>query len=135
MQLNLGIFEYNHRCGYLLKPEFMRRRDRRFDPFAESTVDGIIAGTVSIHVISGQFLTEKRTGTYVEVDMFGLPADTVRKKFRTKIIPNNGINPVYDEEPFVFKKVRLIFFTITYCNFDWALQFYKASGFKCCNLI
>ncbi|XP_012253501.2 1-phosphatidylinositol 4,5-bisphosphate phosphodiesterase classes I and II isoform X2 [Athalia rosae] len=107
MQLNLGIFEYNHRCGFLLKPEFMRRKDRRLDPFAESTVDGIIAGTVHIHVISAQFLTDKRVGTYVEVDMYGLPADTVRKKFRTKIVPNNGINPVYDEEPFVFKKVVL----------------------------
>ncbi|XP_014213260.1 1-phosphatidylinositol 4,5-bisphosphate phosphodiesterase classes I and II isoform X2 [Copidosoma floridanum] len=107
MQLNVGIFEYNKRCGYLLKPEFMRRKDRRLDPFAESTVDGIIAGTVKIHVISAQFLTDKRVGTYVEVDMYGLPADTVRKKFRTKIVPNNGINPVYDEEPFVFKKVVL----------------------------
>lgn len=105
MQLNLGIFEYNQRCGYLLKPEFMRRKDRRLDPFAESTVDGIIAGTVHIHVISAQFLTDKRVGTYVEVDMYGLPADTVRKKFRTKIVPNNSINPIYDEEPFVFKKV------------------------------
>lgn len=38
MQLNLGIFEYNQRSGYLLKPEFMRRKDRRLDPFAESTV-------------------------------------------------------------------------------------------------
>uniref|UniRef100_A0A182T1K0 Phosphoinositide phospholipase C n=1 Tax=Anopheles maculatus TaxID=74869 RepID=A0A182T1K0_9DIPT len=107
MQLNLGIFEYNHRCGYLLKPEFMRRKDRRLDPFAESTVDGIIAGTVMVTVISGQFLTDKKVGTYVEVDMFGLPADTVRKKFRTKIVRDNGINPVYDEEPFVFKKVVL----------------------------
>ncbi|XP_020291177.1 1-phosphatidylinositol 4,5-bisphosphate phosphodiesterase classes I and II isoform X2 [Pseudomyrmex gracilis] len=107
MQLNLGIFEYNQRCGYLLKPEFMRRKDRRFDPFAESTVDGIIAGTVRIHVISAQFLIDKRVGTYVEVEMYGLPADTVRKKFRTKTVPNNGINPIYDEEPFVFKKVVL----------------------------
>ncbi|KYB27786.1 1-phosphatidylinositol 4,5-bisphosphate phosphodiesterase classes I and II-like Protein [Tribolium castaneum] len=107
MQLNLGIFEYNFRCGYLLKPEFMRRTDRRFYPFAESTVDGIIAGTVKITVISGQFLTDKRVGTYVEVEMYGLPADTVRKRFRTKTVPNNGINPVYDEEPFVFKKVVL----------------------------
>ncbi|XP_044732001.1 1-phosphatidylinositol 4,5-bisphosphate phosphodiesterase classes I and II isoform X2 [Chrysoperla carnea] len=107
MQLNLGIFEYNYRSGYVLKPEFMRRKDRRLDPFAESTVDGIIAGTVSITVISGQFITDKRVGTYVEVDMYGLPADTVRKKFRTKIVPNNGINPVYGEEPFVFKKVVL----------------------------
>lgn len=38
MQLNLGIYEYNQRSGYLLKPEFMRRKDRRLDPFAESTV-------------------------------------------------------------------------------------------------
>lgn len=58
-----------------------------------------------LKVISGQCLTEKKTGTYVEVDMFGLPADTVRRKFRTKVIQNNGLNPIYDEEPFLFKKV------------------------------
>ncbi|XP_069955490.1 1-phosphatidylinositol 4,5-bisphosphate phosphodiesterase classes I and II isoform X4 [Cherax quadricarinatus] len=107
MQLNLGIFEFNNRSGYLLKPDFMRRPDRRFDPFAESTVDGIIAGTVSVKVISGQFLSDKRAGCYVEVEMYGLPADTVRKRFRTKTVPNNCINPVWDEEPFVFKKVVL----------------------------
>lgn len=107
MQLNLGIFEFNGRSGYLLKPDFMRRADRKFDPFTESTVDGIIAGTVSIRIISGQFLTDKHVGTYVEVDMFGLPADTVRRRFRTRTVPANGINPVYDEEPFVFKKVVL----------------------------
>ncbi|XP_050724739.1 1-phosphatidylinositol 4,5-bisphosphate phosphodiesterase classes I and II-like isoform X3 [Eriocheir sinensis] len=107
MQLNLGIFEFNNRSGYLLKPDFMRRPDRRFDPFAESTVDGIIAGTVSVKVISGQFLSDKRSGCYVEVEMYGLPADTVRKKFKTKIFPNNCINPLWDEEPFVFKKVVL----------------------------
>lgn len=109
MQLNLGIFEYNMRSGYLLKPEFMRRADRTFDPFAESTVDGIIAGTLTVEVISGQMLTDKRVGTYVDVEMYGLPADTVRKKFRTRIVPYNGINPVYGDEPFVFKKVRLLF--------------------------
>jgi len=50
MQLNLGTFEYNGRCGYILKPDFMRRKDRQFDPFAESTVDGIVAGTVHVKV-------------------------------------------------------------------------------------
>jgi phosphatidylinositol phospholipase C beta len=73
-------------------------------------VDGIIAGTVSITVLSGQFLTsnsDKKVGTYVEVDMYGLPADTVRKKFRTRIVRDNSINPVYGDEPFVFKKVVL----------------------------
>jgi phosphatidylinositol phospholipase C beta len=82
--------------------------DRRFDPFAESTVDGIIAGTVSVQVISGQFLSDKKVGTFVEVNMYGLPADTVRRRFRTKIVPNNAINPVYDEPPFVFKKVSTV---------------------------
>ena len=51
MQLNLGLFEYNGRSGYILKPDFMRRKDRRFDPFAESPVDGIIAGTVEVRVM------------------------------------------------------------------------------------
>lgn len=73
----------------------------------EFQVDGIIAGTVSITVLAGQFLSDKKVGTYVEVDMFGLPADTVRKKFRTRIVRDNGINPVFDDEPFVFKKVVL----------------------------
>ncbi|XP_048737703.2 1-phosphatidylinositol 4,5-bisphosphate phosphodiesterase beta-1-like isoform X4 [Ostrea edulis] len=107
MQLNLGIFEYNNRCGYVLKPESMRRDDRRFDPFAESIMDGVVAATLTIKVLSGQFLTDKKIGTYVEVDMYGLPTDTVRKRHRTRTVPNNGINPVYDEEPFVFKKVVL----------------------------
>ena len=40
MQLNQGRFEYNGNCGYLLKPDFMRRNDRTFDPFAETPVDG-----------------------------------------------------------------------------------------------
>lgn len=59
----------------------------------------------NFQVISGQFLSDKRSGCYIEVEMYGLPADTVRKKFKTKIVPNNCINPVWDEDPFVFKKV------------------------------
>lgn len=106
MQLNMGLFDYNNRTGYILKPEFMRRPDRAFDPFTESTVDGIIAGTVSVKVISGQFLSEKRGNTFVEVEMYGLPADTVRRR-RTKVAQSNGINPVWDDEPFTFNKVVL----------------------------
>lgn len=39
--------------------------------------------------------------------MYGLPTDTIRKEFRTRTVPNNGLNPVYNEEPFVFRKVVL----------------------------
>lgn len=93
---------------FLLKPDFLRRSDKYFDPFSESPVDGVIAAYCSIRIISGQFLSEKRIGTYVEVDMYGLPTDTIRREFRTKTVPNNGLNPVYNEDPFVFRKVRRI---------------------------
>lgn len=49
-QLNLFMFEYNGRGGYRLKPEFMRRPDKHFDPFTENTVDGIVANTLSVKV-------------------------------------------------------------------------------------
>ncbi|XP_044148313.1 1-phosphatidylinositol 4,5-bisphosphate phosphodiesterase beta-1 [Bufo gargarizans] len=107
MQLNMGMYEYNAKCGYRLKPEFMRRPDKHFDPFTETTVDGIVANTVSVKIISGQFLSDKKVGTYVEVDMFGLPVDTRRKAFKTKTSQGNAVNPVWEEEPIVFKKVVL----------------------------
>ena len=66
MQINLGIFEYNGRSGYILKPDFMRRVDRHFDPFAESTVDGIVAGSVTIKVI------------WVECKFFNSPLSAMR---------------------------------------------------------
>uniref|UniRef100_A0A8C1PSJ2 Phosphoinositide phospholipase C n=1 Tax=Cyprinus carpio TaxID=7962 RepID=A0A8C1PSJ2_CYPCA len=107
MQLNLGIFEYNGKCGYRLKPEFMRRTDKQFDPFTQNTVDGIVAHTLSVKIISGQFLSDKRIGVYVEVEMFGLPVDTKRKAFKTKTSQCNAVNPVWDEDPVVFKRVVL----------------------------
>ncbi|KAG7253081.1 hypothetical protein CRUP_021192 [Coryphaenoides rupestris] len=104
MQLNLGMYEYNGKCGYRLKPEFMRRPDKHFDPFTVSTVDGIVANTLSV---KGQFLSDKKVGTYVEIDMFGLPVDTKRKAFKTKTSQGNAINPMWEEEAIVFKKVVL----------------------------
>uniref|UniRef100_A0A674NSA2 1-phosphatidylinositol 4,5-bisphosphate phosphodiesterase n=1 Tax=Takifugu rubripes TaxID=31033 RepID=A0A674NSA2_TAKRU len=89
------------------KPDFMRRSDRMFDPFSETPVDGVIAAHCSVQVFSGQFLSDKKIGTYVEVDMYGLPTDTIRKEFRTRMVMNNGLNPAYNEEPFVFRKVIL----------------------------
>ncbi|XP_060679491.1 1-phosphatidylinositol 4,5-bisphosphate phosphodiesterase beta-3-like, partial [Hemiscyllium ocellatum] len=56
-------------------------------------------------IISGQFLSDKKIGIYVEVDMFGLPVDT-KRKFKTKTLVNS-LNVIWDEEPFVFRKVVL----------------------------
>ncbi|XP_056099516.1 1-phosphatidylinositol 4,5-bisphosphate phosphodiesterase beta-3 isoform X2 [Rhinichthys klamathensis goyatoka] len=106
MQLNMGVFEYNGHCGYLLKPEFMRRTDKHFDPFTMDIVDGIVANTVRVKIVSGQFLSDKKASVYVEIDMFGLPADT-KRKFRTKTSNNNSLDPIWDDESYVFNKVVL----------------------------
>ena len=50
MQLNLDMFEYNGKSGYRMKPEYMRRSDKNFDPFTERMVDGIVANTLSVKV-------------------------------------------------------------------------------------
>ena len=50
MQVNAGKFEYNDNCGYLLKPSIMTADNRVFDPFAESTVDGVIAASCKVKV-------------------------------------------------------------------------------------
>ncbi|XP_062825183.1 1-phosphatidylinositol 4,5-bisphosphate phosphodiesterase beta-1 isoform X1 [Anolis carolinensis] len=107
MQINMGMYEYNGKSGYRLKPEFMRRPDKHFDPFSEGIVDGIVANTLSVKIISGQLLSDKKVGTYVEVDMFGLPVDTRRKALKTKTSQGNAVNPVWEEEAIVFKKVVL----------------------------
>ena len=62
-------------------------------------------------------MSDKKVGTYVEVDMYGLPSDTIRKEFRTRVVPANGLNPQYNEDPFIFRKVLradvlLVFFNI-----------------------
>ena len=106
MQLYLGSFEYNGRCGYLLKPSCMVQKTANFSPFLESATDhSVVAATVSVRVISGHFIACRRLSTYCEVEMFGLPSDTVRKKFRTKIVNNNAINPAYSSDSFEFAKV------------------------------
>lgn len=59
-------------------------------------------------IYSGQFLSDKSVKTGVEVEVIGLPGDP-KKKYRTKWSTTpNAINPVWNEEPFVFEKVPQI---------------------------
>ncbi|XP_023567512.1 1-phosphatidylinositol 4,5-bisphosphate phosphodiesterase beta-2 isoform X2 [Octodon degus] len=107
MQQNMALFEFNGQSGYLLKHEFMRRPDKQFNPFSVDRIDVVVATTLSITVISGQFLSERSVRTYVEVELFGLPGDP-KRRYRTKLSPStNSINPVWKEEPFVFEKIMM----------------------------
>ncbi|XP_056402892.1 1-phosphatidylinositol 4,5-bisphosphate phosphodiesterase beta-2 isoform X2 [Hyla sarda] len=107
MQHNMAIFEFNGRSGYILKHEFMRRADKHFDPFTVDRIDVVVANTLSITILSGQFLSDKSVKTYVEVELFGLPGDP-KRKYKTKLTSSaNSINPVWKEEPFVFEKILM----------------------------
>ncbi|XP_006831966.1 PREDICTED: 1-phosphatidylinositol 4,5-bisphosphate phosphodiesterase beta-2 [Chrysochloris asiatica] len=107
MQQNMALFEFNGQTGYLLKHEFMRRPDKQFNPFSVDRIDVVVATTLSITVISGQFLSDRSVRTYVEVELFGLPGDP-KRRYRTKLSPSpNSINPVWKEEPFVFEKIMM----------------------------
>ncbi|KAK5857231.1 hypothetical protein PBY51_010489 [Eleginops maclovinus] len=106
MQLNMALFEFNGRTGYLLKHDVLRRSDKKFDPFCDR-IDTVVASTLTIKIYSGQFLSDKSVKTGVEVEVIGLPGDP-KKKYRTKWTTTpNAINPVWNEEPFVFEKILL----------------------------
>lgn len=68
MQINMGMYEYNGKSGYRLKPEFMRRPDKHFDPFTEGIVDGIVANTLSVKV--GMYLVEVFSWQCQSMDIF-----------------------------------------------------------------
>ncbi|XP_065174964.1 1-phosphatidylinositol 4,5-bisphosphate phosphodiesterase beta-4-like [Sycon ciliatum] len=106
MQLNLGKFDYNGMCGYLLKPEVMRRSDRDFDPFAESPIQNIVAATITVQILAGHLISNAKEQVRVEVDMYGIPADTVRRRFKTRYVPND-VTVIFPNQPFEFKKVIL----------------------------
>lgn len=107
MQQNMALFEFNGSSGYILKHEFMRRADKQFDPFTVDLIDVVVANTLAITILSGQFLSDKSVKSYVEVELFGLPGDP-KRKYKTKLTSTaNSLNPVWKEDPFVFEKILM----------------------------
>ena len=62
------------------------------------------AASYKVQIISGQWLGTTNN-VYVEVEIYGLPSDTIRKEFKTK--QAKGPNPVWgvNSETFTFRKV------------------------------
>ncbi|KAM4602167.1 1-phosphatidylinositol 4,5-bisphosphate phosphodiesterase delta-4 [Polymixia lowei] len=99
MDLNDGLFSQNGRCGYVLKPDFMRQAERRFDPEIPQNRDSYRPLTLNIQVISGQQLPKVniKEGSIVDplvrVEIHGVPLDQAKQE--TRYIENNGFNPVW----------------------------------------
>ncbi|CAL8308952.1 unnamed protein product [Merluccius merluccius] len=99
MDLNDGLFRQNGGCGYILKPDFMRDPERRFNPETPQTRDTYRPLVLHIQVISGQQLPKVniKEGSIVDplvrVEIHGVPLD--QNKQETRYIENNGFNPVW----------------------------------------
>ncbi|KAL3182846.1 hypothetical protein MRX96_034483 [Rhipicephalus microplus] len=96
MQLNQGRFLQNGRCGYVLRPDFMH--DDGYDPYDRSTLKSVHPVTLSIKVIAARHLMKSGRGIvspFVEVEIVGADYDSC--KYKTGTIPDNGLNPVWNE--------------------------------------
>lgn len=99
-QMNSAFFELNAKCGYMLKPPCMRKANAKFDPFELDRVENVVPNTLSVTIISGQFfclLCDKTPTVYVEVDLYGLPADSHKKMFRTRPVISEGHNTIFSD--------------------------------------
>eukprot|EP01135_Chromosphaera_perkinsii_P001020 Nk52_evm34s156 gene=Nk52_evmTU34s156 len=94
MQLNYAKFEQNGKCGYVLKPSVMRRQ-MKFDPNITEPIELVEPYKLTLTVISGQQLSLGKCSPHVEIEIFGLPADS--RKFRTKTVHNNSVDPEWHE--------------------------------------
>lgn len=94
MRLNLGKFYDNGGCGYVLKPAPLRSLTVKPEN---------VKKILHIRLVSAWQLP-KESGTpkgevidpYVKIKMYGLPEDT--KRYKSKVIQNNGFNPQWDEK-------------------------------------
>ncbi|KAG8224032.1 hypothetical protein J437_LFUL001109 [Ladona fulva] len=106
LHLNAAMFEQNGRCGYVRKPSVMWDRGhmmyRRFNPW-DKEFDGLHAATLSLTILSGQFVCPGNlsASVCVEVELIGLPADCCKQ--RSRVVPRNALNPIWGGDPLLFR--------------------------------
>jgi hypothetical protein len=102
MWVNDGKFMDNGGSGYILKPKFLRDDKITFNPEGKLTVQkNLIVSVISgsqLPKVEGKEKTEKGEviDPYVKVAIHGVPAD--KKSHKTKVVKNNGYNPVWSNE-------------------------------------
>jgi len=108
--LNRARFTDNGGCGYVLKPDFLRRPDPMYSPLAsESLQAGLPAAaeTVWVTVLSGMHIPRpdgnlegEVIDPYVKVRIRGHPNEAMHanNKRKTEPVQNNGFNPVWNQK-------------------------------------
>ncbi|OPJ70674.1 1-phosphatidylinositol 4,5-bisphosphate phosphodiesterase zeta-1 [Patagioenas fasciata monilis] len=99
MELQNGKFLDNGGCGYILKPEFLRKRDSTFTPQNVGRYSKPMS--LSIKLISGHQLPPSnlsktnKADPLVHVEIYGVPEDQTKKK--SSVVKSNALCPRWDE--------------------------------------
>ncbi|XP_077196224.1 1-phosphatidylinositol 4,5-bisphosphate phosphodiesterase zeta-1-like [Paroedura picta] len=99
MDLQNGKFLDNGGTGYILKPEYLRKKNTQYNPF--DVVGKYNPVTVTIKIISGHQLPpsnlskSNKADPLVKLEIHGVPEDMA--KHQTSVIKNNAFNPRWDE--------------------------------------
>ncbi|KAF7246022.1 1-phosphatidylinositol 4,5-bisphosphate phosphodiesterase delta-1 [Varanus komodoensis] len=101
MDIHQGLFQENGFCGYVLKPEFLRDEHSKFNPKSITEGPWWTPKKLQVTVISGQQLPKvnKSKNSIVDprvmVEIQGVQRDNEKKQ--TRVIDNNGFNPMWQE--------------------------------------
>lgn len=101
MQLNQGLFTDNGRCGYVLKPSFLRVPGREKEMYANPQyLDVTILSGVRLPKPSGSSKGEV-IDPYVKIDCYGTVEPDSEKHYheehKTATVQDNGFNPMWNE--------------------------------------
>jgi len=119
MPLCYGKFLDNGGCGYILKPNYLiQAQQTKYNPL-NSQLNFDYPQLLTLTIISAQFLSRSSRSTsdipdpYVSISIHGLPCD--QQICKTKIIENNGLDPIWNEK-FIFKikypQMALVYFSV-----------------------
>uniref|UniRef100_A0A8C7ZX49 1-phosphatidylinositol 4,5-bisphosphate phosphodiesterase gamma n=1 Tax=Oryzias sinensis TaxID=183150 RepID=A0A8C7ZX49_9TELE len=100
MQLNQALFMLGGGSGYVPQPDIMR--DDGFDPFDKDTLH-VEPITIQIQVLGARHLPKNGRSIvcpFVEMEICGADYDCC--KFKTDVVADNGLNPVWLQKQFVF---------------------------------
>ncbi|CAF0885382.1 unnamed protein product [Adineta ricciae] len=114
-----GKFLDNGGCGYILKPDYLRHaEDTEFDPW-DIGMNFDHSQTVTITIISGQFLPRSNLKSsdipdpFVRLSTHGMRCD--EHVVKTRPIDNNGFDPIWNEQfrfRIKFPQMCLIYFCV-----------------------
>ncbi|XP_077441364.1 1-phosphatidylinositol 4,5-bisphosphate phosphodiesterase gamma-1-like isoform X3 [Vanacampus margaritifer] len=100
MQLNQSLFTLGGGSGYVRQPDVMR--DDTFDPFDKDTLP-VEPISIQLQLLGARHLPKNGRSIvcpFVEMEICG--ADYDHCKFKSDVVADNGLNPVWTPQHFVF---------------------------------